>query len=189
MAVVAIGVAITFPIYSRAGVGDVPWLVVVGIAVGIAVGIVGWFVVWCVPRLTGGFFTALAEGDGGPQGPLESWRKDRVFGLVAGLAFGLVADLTFGLVAGLVIGLTVGLTYGITSSVTWSTALAWRFQLQRSRRVPAVSLMPFLEDARGRGVLRTVGAIYQFRHATLHDHLAGHTTASPATPSAAELSV
>lgn len=182
-------------------VGNVARLVVVGIAVWFVV----WFVVWRVPRFTGEFFTALAESEGGPQGPLESWRNERVFGLVTGFAFGLAAGLalglifglTFGLtfghvpglVAGLMAGLTVGLTYGITSSVTWSTALAWWLQLQRSGRVPAVSLMPFLEDARGRGVLRTVGAVYQFRHATLHDHLSGHTTASPATPSAAELSL
>jgi hypothetical protein len=207
VAVIAISVAITFPfysgvpIYSMAGVGDVARLVVAGIAVWFVV----WFVVWRVPRFTGGFFTALAESEGGPQGPLESWRNDRVFGLVTGFAFGLVAGLTFGLtvgpsfghvpglvvglMAGLAAGLTVGLTSGVTSSVTWSTALVWRLQLQRSGRVPAVSLMPFLEDARGRGVLRTVGAVYQFRHATLHDHLSGHTTASPATPSAAQLSL
>ena len=67
---------------------------------------------------------------------------------------------------GLVTGLTVGLTYGLISSTTWSTTLAWQLQLQRSRHVPAVRLLPFLEDARKRGVLRTVGAIYQFRHAT-----------------------
>jgi hypothetical protein len=41
--------------------------------------------------------------------------------------------------------------------------------------------MPFLEDARGRGALRTMRAVYQFRHATLQDNLAGHTTASPPT--------
>jgi hypothetical protein len=217
VAVIAIGAAITFPIYGglpiysigsidgMAGVGNVARLLVAGIAVWFVV----WFVVWRVPRFTGGFFTALAESEGGPQGPLESWRSDRVFGLVTGFAFGIAAGLalglTFGLtfgspfghvpglvvglMAGLAAGLTVGLTYGITSSVTWATALAWRLQLQRSGRVPSVSLMPFLEDARGRGVLRTVGAVYQFRHATLHDHLSGHTTASLATPSAAELSL
>jgi hypothetical protein len=34
----------------------------------------------------------------------------------------------------------------------------------------------FLEDARERSVLRTVGSVYQFRHARLQDQLAGvHT--------------
>jgi hypothetical protein len=32
--------------------------------------------------------------------------------------------------------------------------------------------MRFLEDARERGVLRTVGPVYQFRHARLQDRLA-----------------
>jgi hypothetical protein len=81
-------------------------------------------------------------------------------------------------------GLAVGLVYGVMSSVTWPTTIAW-LQLQRSRRVPAVGLMPFLDDARTRGVLRTVGAVYQFRHATLQEHLVGQTTSSPATSSAA----
>jgi hypothetical protein len=205
VAMIAIGVAIIFKLNSGgAGIRDVAGFMLLGIAAGILI----WFVIWHMPRLTCGFFTALTESDSGPQGPLESWRNDRVFGLVTGLAFGLAAGLaaglaigltstlTFGhvpghvpglvvgLMVGLAAGLTVGLTYGITSSVTWSTALTWHLQLQRSRRVPAVSLIPFLEDARGRGVLRTVGAAYQFRHATLHDHLAGHTTASPTTSTA-----
>ncbi|HET9257591.1 MAG TPA: hypothetical protein VFO16_20650 [Pseudonocardiaceae bacterium] len=200
-AMIAIDVAIIFKLNSGgAGIGDVAGLMLLGIATGILI----WFVVWRMPRFTDGFFTALTESDSAPQGPLESWRNDRVFGLATGfafglaaglatgLAFGLTSSLAFGHVPGLVVGLmvglaaglTVGLTYGITSSVTWSTALTWRFQLQRSGRVPAVSLIPFLEDARGRGVLRTVGAAYQFRHATLHDRLAGHTTASPTTSTA-----
>jgi hypothetical protein len=79
-------------------------------------------------------------------------------------------------------GLAVGLVYGVMSSVTWPTTIAW-LQLRRSRRIPAVGLIPFLDDARTRGVLRTVGAVYQFRHATLQDHLAGQATSSPATSS------
>jgi hypothetical protein len=33
--------------------------------------------------------------------------------------------------------------------------------------------MAFLEDAHRRGVLRQVGAVYQFRHAKLQQYLAG----------------
>ncbi|MFC5103265.1 hypothetical protein [Kibdelosporangium philippinense] len=33
-------------------------------------------------------------------------------------------------------------------------------------------LIPFLEDAHQRGVLRQNGGVYQFRHARLRDHLA-----------------
>ena len=35
-----------------------------------------------------------------------------------------------------------------------------------------VGFMHFLDDAHRLGLLRTVGPIYQFRHAELHDHLA-----------------
>ena len=37
--------------------------------------------------------------------------------------------------------------------------------------------MRFLEDARSRGVLRTVGPVYQFRHARLQDRLAAREPA------------
>jgi hypothetical protein len=41
--------------------------------------------------------------------------------------------------------------------------------------------MRFLDDARERGVLRTVGPLYQFRHSRLQDRLAEQdTTATPA---------
>ena len=169
-----------------------------GLVVWLAVCLLVWLVVGLVPRLVGGLVGGLAVGfaedEGSPQGPRESWRSDQVFGIVAGLAFGLAfglmvglafglgyglgsgfrTGLALGLTSGLGFGLPVGLVYGITSSVTWPTTLAW-LELQRSRRIPPVGVMPFLDDARDRGVLRTIGAVYQFRHATLQDHLAGQT--------------
>jgi hypothetical protein len=165
------------------------------LASGAIVGIIFWLAIGLGPRLTGRFVTALAEDEGSPGGPLARWHSDRMFRLVVGLVFGLVAGLALGLefehvfAGGLVkryayalpFGLTVGLVYGITSSVTWATTLAWRLQLQPSRHVPTVGLMSFLEDARDRDVLRTVGAVYQFRHATLQDQLAGQTIKSHAT--------
>ena len=38
--------------------------------------------------------------------------------------------------------------------------------------------MRFLEDARKRDVLRTVGPVYQFRHARLQDRLADQASAA-----------
>jgi hypothetical protein len=38
--------------------------------------------------------------------------------------------------------------------------------------------MQFLEDARDRNVLRTVGPVYQFRHARLQDRLADQAFAA-----------
>ncbi|MER6005263.1 hypothetical protein ABT120_42425 [Nonomuraea angiospora] len=43
------------------------------------------------------------------------------------------------------------------------------------------ALMSFLDDAHRLGLLRTVGPIYQFRHAELQDHLATLPTSLPPT--------
>jgi hypothetical protein len=156
-----------------------------GVAVGLPVWLAVWFMVGLVPRLVGRFVTGPADDKGSALGPLESWRNDQMFSLVAGIPLGLAATLgvglgfariagggTFDVVNGLAYGLTVGLMYAITSSGRWSTMLTWRLLRRRSRRVPAVNLMSFLEDARHRHVLRAVGAVYQFRHAALQYQLA-----------------
>jgi hypothetical protein len=177
-----------------------------GLVSGFAAGLAALLVFRLISRLAGGLVTGLASGsaDGkpGPQGPRETWRNDRAFSLRVGLGYGLgvgagvgvaygfVPELVPGLRPMLVHGLmnflaiwfSVALVYGVTSSVTWSTTLAWR-QLRRTHHVPTVALMPFLEDARNRGVLRTVGAVYQFRHATLQDKLAEHIIINPLTES------
>lgn len=177
-----------------------------GLRDGIVGGIVGGLVVGLMVGLVGGLVLGLAEadrGEGNPQSPREIWRNDRMLGLVVGLVVGLVGGLGTGvggglgdelgiegglgeglggLVDGLVVGLVVGTVVGLMSSETWPVTLAW-LQLQRSRKVPAIGLMPFLEDAQARGVLRTVGAVYQFRHATLQDHLAKTTSNTAAARS------
>lgn len=96
-------------------------------------------------------------------------------GLTVALAGMFEVGLAFGVTVGLGVGLTGLLAVGVTGTATWATTLAWR-QLRISGRVSAVGLMPFLEDARERGVLRTVGPFYQFRHATLQDQLANQAT-------------
>ena len=138
--------------------------------------------------LTIGFVSGLASGltEGGtgedrPLGPREIWRNDRAAGLLMGLVGCLVFGLVFGLAGGLirlVSGLVGGIMAGLVSPRAFTT-LAWR-QLKLAGHVPAVGLMAFLEDARGRDVLRTVGAVYQFRHATLQDRLADQTAPNSA---------
>lgn len=132
-----------------------------------------------------------------------SWRYDQLAGLQVGLWFGAIlgpvcgllglADYTLRgtahrdalmveLMPLLIIGFIFGLMSALLGSQTLQTALAWLW-LQRSSHVPTVSLMPFLEDALTRGVLRTAGGVYQFRHATLQDQLAGQTTLNSAAVS------
>ena len=115
-----------------------------------------------------------------PLSPLSSWRSDQAVGLAAGLATALAAGLYAGLRNGLPpgsaaawgipFGLVAGLYAGLVYPQSWPSSLAFA-QLAGSDRTP-VRLMRFLEDARSRGVLRTVGPVYQFRHARLQDRLA-----------------
>jgi hypothetical protein len=121
--------------------------------------------------------------------PATSWHNDRrhamaigvvvgvVIGVVTGVAVGALAtskgDITglqYGLGCGIVFGLMGGLVGGIGISHAWPTRLA-AAQLAMRWRTP-LKLMDFLDDARKRNVLRTVGPVYQFRHARLQDHLA-----------------
>ncbi|WP_026257635.1 helix-turn-helix domain-containing protein [Actinopolymorpha alba] len=100
-----------------------------------------------------------------------------IFGLVtcAGYTIVVVAlhgpwyGLAYGLSYGLVLGLGVGL--GAASLTAWGTWMVFaRVWLPLNGRLPW-SLPAFLEDAYRRGVLRRSGAVYQFRHARLQDHL------------------
>ena len=88
----------------------------------------------------------------------------------------LLPALGFGLVTWLVVWFGVGIAY----PQSWPSSLAFA-QLAASDRTP-VHLMRFLEDARSRSVLRTVGPVYQFRHARLQDRLAGQEPATGQGP-------
>jgi hypothetical protein len=123
-----------------------------------------------------------AADDASPLTPRASWQRDQAFGFLAGLVAGLAAGLVVGLIAGLVagpwaglvtgpmVGLVLGLMSGFTYPKTWAASLTFA-QLARRQHTP-IRLMRFLEDARKRDVLRTVGPVYQFRHARLQDRLA-----------------
>lgn len=113
--------------------------------------------------------------------PQSLWQRDRRSGLVVGLVYGLVVGLVYGLTDGLTSGPSDGLVYGLTaglvvgigsalvSSASWATMLTGA-QLQRRGQAPA-RLLPFLDDARQRQILRTVGPVYQFRNARLQNRL------------------
>jgi hypothetical protein len=108
-----------------------------------------------------------------------------VHGLVVGLVVGLWFGLWFGLAFGLVFGLLVGPVVGpVVINTGWSTFILASLWLGVRRRLP-FSLMAFLDDAYRLGLLRIVGPVYQFRHASLQDHLAplGETTPAVAAPS------
>jgi hypothetical protein len=70
---------------------------------------------------------------------------------------------------GVMFGLSAGLL-GLLSRA-WGRFVVAHFWLALWGRVPW-RLMRFLEDAHRRGVLRQSGALYEFRHERLRDHLA-----------------
>src|SRR5262249_29855498 len=70
---------------------------------------------------------------------------------------------------GIVFGLAVGL--GVCLARAWGGFAMTRLWLALRGQLP-LHLMRFLDDAHRRGVLRQVGAVYQFRHARLQDRLA-----------------
>lgn len=128
-----------------------------------------------------------------PVEPRSLWRRERQRALKVGLVFGLVDGVVIGFQSALGPGLilkrgfleniehgfvsvlgnwfTFGFGVMMVSSVTWMTMLA-SVQLRGRGKIP-VRFLRFLEDAHGREVLRSVGPLYQFRHARLQDRLAG----------------
>jgi transcriptional regulator with XRE-family HTH domain len=77
---------------------------------------------------------------------------------------------TIGLVLGLIGGLGGGLVY-VLSMTAWGQWVVFvRVWLPLTGRLPW-AVHGFLDDVYRRGVLRRSGAVYQFRHARLQDHL------------------
>lgn len=117
-----------------------------------------------------------------PWKPLNTDRTVTLIRVITlGLAVGLTVGLTFGLAFGLAFGLTVGLTFALARLMlsAWGTWLLFaRLWLPMTRRLPWRPKR-FLEDAYNRGVLRQAGAVYQFRHAQLRDHLAAQYRNQP----------
>jgi hypothetical protein len=174
----------------------------VGLAGGIAVGVVVGLVSGLVSGLVGVLVVGLVSGLGprlmdaiedpkstdSPSPPI-SWRNDQKYalvgvllgGLVGGLGVGLGVGLHAGIGAGISTGLLAGIGAGIGAGLISSQALPSSLasvQLARRWHTP-VRLMKFLDDADQRGILRTVGPVYQFRHARLQDRLAGQDSGPP----------
>ncbi len=101
-----------------------------------------------------------------------------VWALVLGLEVGLISSFTNGPLRSVETGLAFGLEAGIAGGLGYGLSLtAWgrwvalaRIWLPLTRRLPW-RLIAFLDDACRQGVLRRAGAVYQFRHARLQDHL------------------
>ena len=87
-----------------------------------------------------------------------------IFGSLLGLGMGLSEGADAAVVAGLIGAL------GAVLANAWGGLVATCVYFALGRRLP-LRLMGFLADAHRRGILRRVGAVYQFRHAIVQDRL------------------
>jgi hypothetical protein len=164
-------------------------LIGVGISGGLAFGMIAGLGYGLVAGLVFGFAGAFAARFAGASGdltrvtsPRAVFARDRrgallltlAGGLTFGLTFGLVLGLTTGTVGGLVFAIWAGFLGGCGASVSraaWPSYTVTTGWLALRQRLPR-PLMDFLADAHRRGVLRQVGAVYQFRHIELQHRLA-----------------
>ena len=146
-------------------------------------------------QLSGGIAVVLADDPDSTnsRSPAASWRDGLKLVLMTGLATGLIA----GLVTGLVAGLSGGLRNGLMTSLGTGTGLAAGNGLIASTVFAVflaevrmavkwgtpIRMMRFLEDARSRNVLRTVGPVYQFRQRPPAGPPRRISTRTPAKPS------
>ena len=146
---------------------DLVWVLERGVIFGLLAGLVS--------ALPVGLASAFADQDStSSPSPATSWHNDQRHTMTIGLMVGLTIGLMVGLLSALAIGLSNGFKIGILAGLAsapiagigishaWPAALATA-QLARRWHTP-LHLMNFLEDARERNVLRTVGPLYQFRH-------------------------
>jgi transcriptional regulator with XRE-family HTH domain len=150
---------------------------------------------WASGGVALGVLQGLVRESGEPPSPASSLRSDRAglfaIAMMAGpIAAALVAP--FGLVLWLAPALGTGVRLGsavlpLRSAIPYAllgaaclliVASPW-LMFQATRLVLAIAgrlplrLMTFLDDVHRAGILRQVGAVYQFRHAELQDRLAG----------------
>jgi hypothetical protein len=158
-------------------VGTLLFVLGFGLAVGLVLGLMAWLEV-----------PDRIESAVSPAALLTSNRNNvlvhvlmwaLVFGVGAAAVNVFIMGPLLGLGAGLVFGLEAafagGLGYGLSLTAWGQWVALARIWLPLTGRLPW-RLIAFLDDACRRGVLRQAGAVYQFRHAELQDHLSTTST-------------
>ena len=160
--------------------------VILGFALWLQVGLTGGIAAGLVTAVTGGFAAGLEVAPAdltAAVSPQIVLVRDRATFWITGLAWaaaiGLITGLAVGLPSGFPLGLAVGLANGITVGLAVGFLQAEYAQFILARCWFAIHgrlpwrLMAFLADAhQERGVLRQVGATYQFKHEKLQSRLA-----------------
>lgn len=163
-----------------------------GLAAAISLGFRSGILVWCWEALAAAVAGALAvllsqtkidtqnKQATAPATVLKlSSRVTLAWALIFGSLLGLGMGLSEGADAALVAGL-IGVLGAVLANA-WGGLVATRGYFALGRRLPW-GLMAFLADAHRRGILRQVGAVYQFRHATIQDRLVAQACARKNKP-------
>ncbi|MFG2226291.1 NACHT domain-containing protein [Streptomyces sp. NPDC048644] len=146
----------------------------VGLSGGIVLGIMTWLEIPLKVEAAARCADLLRSNRANVISHLLVWAL--VLGLVAGLVGSITADPISSLRLGLAFGIEgafgAGIGYGLCLTAWGQWVALARIWLPLTGRLPW-RLVTFLEDACKRGALRRAGAVYQFRHASLQDHLTG----------------
>ncbi len=161
-----------------APVGWLAWIAGTAFLLVVVGGRAGWFgAAGCAAavllvRLLDLWFDVPAEVTAAPS-PEALLRADRATALSRGMLRACIVGGTVAAVARPTVGLAVGLSFLLASMAftAWGRFTVIRCWYALRGRLPW-RLVVFLGDAAQRGVLRRMGAVYQFRHARLQDRLA-----------------
>lgn len=189
LAVPKLGAALAIGLTLGLGIAVIMGLWI-GLVFGAAAGLASGLSIGLTLGLAFGLGARLYRGLVGDSTEVLGPRQLQRSGLVVGLSIALAAGLSLGLAIGLATGLVVGFASGLAAGlVCWLLCVVggglvagfsgsgagrmWVHQIYLCvRHGMPLRLMRFLEDARAHHLLRTVGTVYQFRHATLQDRLA-----------------
>ncbi|KPI28864.1 hypothetical protein OK074_6846 [Actinobacteria bacterium OK074] len=157
--------------------GELPWSAVVfpleiGVAVGLALGVITWLESPVKVKEATSFVGLLRSNRKNVYAHLAVWALavGLVGGVVESFSNSLLGSVQLSLVFGVEGAFGGGLGYGLSLSAWCQWFVLARLWLPLTRRLPW-RLIAFLDDACERGVLRRTGAVYQFRHASLQEHL------------------
>jgi hypothetical protein len=146
----------------------------VGLAAGLVFGLIGWLETPIDVRAAVSPANLLRSNRANVASHVVIWAivLGSVVGIVASFTNGFPISIEIGTVFGVEGAFAAGLGYGLCTTA-WGQWLALaRIWLPLTGRLPW-RLLAFLDDACQRGALRRAGAVYQFRHARLQDHLTG----------------
>ncbi|MFI5913307.1 NACHT domain-containing protein [Dactylosporangium sp. NPDC051541] len=149
--------------------------IVVGLVFGVAIGLIDGLNLWLdvsadVTRVLSPRITRRADA-------LAAIARSAMVAIVVGVPTGIAFGFAYGPRAAVLQALGFGLVFALADRYTGISATVWgRYLVAKTwlalRGVLPWLLMRFLDDAHRHGVLRRAGAVYQFRHSSLQDHLA-----------------